>query len=30
VKLQIDAAQAFYYPDVIVTCVPRDLCYDPQ
>lgn len=25
VKLQIDAAQAFYYPDVIVTCDPRDL-----
>lgn len=25
VKLQIDAADAFYYPDVIVTCDPRDL-----
>ena len=25
VKLQIDAANAFYYPDVIVTCDPRDL-----
>ncbi|MBK6789532.1 MAG: Uma2 family endonuclease [Betaproteobacteria bacterium] len=23
VKLQIDAAQAFYYPDVIVTCDPK-------
>ena len=25
VKLQIDAAGAFYYPDLIVTCDPRDL-----
>jgi len=25
VKLQIDAADAFYYPDVVVTCDPRDL-----
>ena len=25
VKLQIDAADAFYYPDIMVTCDPRDL-----
>ena len=25
VKLQIDAADVFYYPDLIVTCDPRDL-----
>ncbi len=25
VRLQIDAALAFYYPDVVVTCDPRDL-----